>query len=309
MAPNRYIDFDVLTFLEDYNIEYKESGKNIGRNWYGLKTCIFCGNTGYHLGMNKKSKYTSCFVCGEGTSLFGYIKEKLNISKKKVYAIINKYSSKHQIYEEILCGDEVVLPSNMQTTMPKSAYEYLKGRGFNPFKLRDKYGLKFTKHFSVAEKDGIRQDFSFRIMVPIMYNKKLVAWSGRDYTGQAETKYLHQEKSMCLSVPADSMYNTSSVTDRTIIVEGVTDVWKMGNEVISGQGIKFTKNQLNQIKELNLKQVAILLDFNAEEQARHLGDMLYGVVPDIRICYLEYGDPGDLSYQGAFELKRKLLYG
>lgn len=308
MAPNRYHDFDALSFMEEYEIEFKESGKNIGRNWYGIRECIFCGNSGYHLGMNKKSKYCSCFVCGQGGSLFKYIQEKLQVSKKEVFDIIRKYSSEHQEYEEVVCGDEVVFPSNMQKTIPKMAYNYLKGRGFNPFQLRDKYGLRFTKNYSVAEKGEIKQDFSYRIMVPITYNRKLVAWSGRDYTGQAETKYLHQEKSMCLSVPADTMYNTNSVGDRAIIVEGFTDVWKMGSESISGQGIKFTKNQLNQIKELNLKKVAILLDENAEEQAQHLANMLYGIIPDIKICYLDHGDPGDLTTKDAFELKRKLLY-
>ena len=308
MAINKYHDFDTLTFLEDYNIDYKESGKNIGRNWYGLKTCIFCGNESYHMGISKKSKFTSCFVCGEGVSLFGYIKERLKLNNREVYAIINKYSTDHQEYEEIICGDEVVLPSNMKRNIPKRAYEYLKVRGFNTFKLRDEYGLRFTKHHSTAEKDGLRQDFSFRIMIPVVYNRKLVSWSGRDYTGQAETKYLHQEKSLCTSVPADTIYNTGSVTDRACIVEGFSDTWKMGNESISGQGIKFTKNQLNQIKDLNLKRVAILLDENADEPAKHLADQLYGTVDDIRIGYLEHGDPGDLSYKDAFELKRKLLY-
>ena len=308
MAPNRYNDFDALSFLEDYDIDYKESGKNIGRNWYGLRTCIFCGNTGYHLGLNKKSKYCSCFVCGEGISLFGYIKERLKLNNREVYAVINKYSSEHQEYEEVLCGDEVVLPSNMQKGIPRRAFNYLKGRGFNAFRLRDKYGLRFTKNYSVAEKGDIKQDFSFRIFVPIIYNRKLVSYSGRDYTNQAEPKYRHPEKSLVLEAPADIMYNSKTVGDRAIIVEGFTDVWKMGNESISGQGIKFTKNQLNQIKDLNLKRVAILLDENADEPAKHLADQLYGTVGDIRIGYLEHGDPGDLSYNDAFELKRKLLY-
>lgn len=305
---NKYQDFDIFSFLNDYNIEYKESGTNIGRNWLGVSECVFCGAPNFHLGLHKKSKNINCFVCGGSGTLFTFIKEVLKINSYEVKNIISKYSNGYIDFKEITTGSEVILPSNMQESVPKSAFNYLKSRKFNAFRLKEKYGIQFTKNYSVVETEEIRQDFAYRIVVPIFYKNKLVSYTARDYTGLGDPKYRHPEKTVCIEAPADIMYNTGSVKDRAVIVEGVTDVWRMGDESISGQGIKFTKNQINQIRNLNLKRVAILLDENAEKQAEKLAEDLRGIVPDIRIGYLDSGDPGDLSDKEAFLLKRKLLY-
>jgi len=43
--------FDCVSFLKEYKIPYTEKGKNVGREWIGMK-CPFHDDVSNHLGFN-----------------------------------------------------------------------------------------------------------------------------------------------------------------------------------------------------------------------------------------------------------------
>lgn len=56
-------NWDLISFLDDHNVDYSLDGKNIGRNFIGVNPCPFCGDSRNHFAVHQEDKYGSCFIC------------------------------------------------------------------------------------------------------------------------------------------------------------------------------------------------------------------------------------------------------
>jgi len=56
-------NWNLVSFLDDYKVDYSMEGKNIGRNFIGVTPCPFCGDTHNHFGIHEEEKFGSCFIC------------------------------------------------------------------------------------------------------------------------------------------------------------------------------------------------------------------------------------------------------
>lgn len=305
----KFQDFDLITFLEDYDIPYKEQVKNVGTGWIGLSECPFCGAGGYHFGVNIQSKGFSCWVCGENKGgLPRLIRSILNISKREVGPIIQKYGAEILDFELRETGSRVILPNNVEP-LKKRAKSYLKKRNFDDLTINE-YDLQETGIYSLLKipEKQIEQNFKFRIFIPITMNGELVSFTARDYTEEQSPKYQHPVLEAVRIPPSSCLYNIDSVKKRAVVLEGPTDVWRMGQATTSIQGKILTKEQIRMLAEKRLERLVILFDENAEEQAALAANQLRGLADDIRIARLDHGDPGELTTIEAIKIKRELLY-
>lgn len=309
MASPKLKDFDLLAFLNDYEIDYRQSAKNVGTGWIGLSECPFCGAPGYHFGINLRSKGYSCWVCHTETKggVPTLISALLDIPRKSTIEIIQKYSTKFLDFKTRETGQKVILPSKLKP-ISEMGLQYLKKRNFNE-NIIEKYHLQDTGIFSKMKVQDFEQDFKFRIFIPIIMNHEIVSYTARDYTEEQEPKYQHPVLEAVKIAPSSCIYNIDTVKDRMLILEGPTDVWRMQEEAVSMQGIKITKEQIRCIAERNLKKVVILFDEHAEEAAKTLSRQLSGLVDNISVAFLSEGDPAELSEIDAIKIKRNLLYG
>ena len=140
-----------------------------------------------------------------------------------------------------------------------------------------------------------------------MFNE-LVSYTARDFTGKREPKYKHPFLEATIIPPSSCIYNIDTVKDKCIILEGGTDVWRMGDETISLQGIETTKEQVRYLSEAGIKKAVIMFDSGKDDKARKLGYALSSVIPEIKIASLDSGDPGELSEEDAIKIKHELLY-
>jgi DNA primase len=304
----KYFDFDIELFFQDYDIDYTSRGKNIGKDWIGLNECPFCGAQGNHFGVSSSSKGYHCWVCGEKGTIPTLIKEILQIDWNEVKEVIKKYSDGKIVeFSSRESGGKVILPSNL-SDVNKIGMKYLKDRGFDSRSLVQKYKLKQTGMFSKLNHEGQTSDFRYRIIIPIYMNRQLVSYTGRDYTGKRDPRYRHPFIEACKIPPSSCIYNIDTVKDRCLIVEGPTDVWKLGDGAVSIQGIEFTKEQIRFFYEKKLSKAVIMFDAGKEEKARQLGHILGGCIRDIQIASLEDDDPGSLQAAEALKLKHSLLY-
>ena len=311
MKRNKNFQFeqlDILKLFDFYHIEYTEHGKNVGSGWVGLKVCPICGITGNHLGINIQSEYWHCWGCGGKGNPVNLIKEILKININETLEIIKKFYNGALEFNIKETGDKVILPSNV-TELCQSGGDYLKSRGFNPIYIRDKYQVQQTGMSSKVSLGEITSDFSYRIIIPIWMNRKLVSYTGRDYTGLREPKYKHSFIEACIIPPSSCIYGIDFVKDKAIIVEGPTDVWRMGDGTISLQGIQWTREQLVYLSEKNLKKAVVLYDSGKEEEATKLANILTGFIPVVQVAYLEEDDPGNLSDIEALKIKYQLIGG
>jgi hypothetical protein len=97
------------------------------------------------------------------------------------------------------------------------------------------------------------------------------------------------------------------VEDTALVLEGVTDVWRMGDGAVATMGDKWTSKQLHLLK--NLKRCFILFDAEeeAQENADKLGHNLSITVPDVHVLGLEYGDPADISPDDAKSIRKEIF--
>jgi hypothetical protein len=308
-TTNKYNLFDIESFLIDNSIDFLTSGKNIGRGWIGVKNCPFCGDDRYHLGVNMTTKKVSCFVCGESSMIPRFIKEVLGIPEedwKDVYSFVRKYQDGDIYIDPRHNGKNVIWPLGMQDVSGKGV-KYLSGRNFG-IDVVDKYKLRETSHTSFLYESDHEYDFRWRIIIPIIMNRRVVSYTGRSFVSK-DPKYQHPNIEASIVSTASCIYNYDSVEEggTAIICEGPTDVWRLGDGCIATMGVKYTKKQLRFLAEKHLKKVVIVFDENADEQAKKLANALIGIVDEIKIAYIGEGDVGDLDPIEAVKIKNDLM--
>jgi len=300
-------DFDMILFLSEYDISYTETGKNIGAGWIGIETCPFCECTGNHFGLKLETNTGSCWVCGETGNAPKIVQALLNESWGEVYRIMNGFmDSDRVIPESPEHGDAVLFPDNIQN-MCKAACDYLRGRRFNPEEMIKKYKIKSTAGNSYLKMEDKKWNFNYRVMIPIVMERTIVAYTGRSYVG-ADPKYMNSPTESCIIPPASCIYNIDSVKDKVILVEGITDVWRFGNETAAMMGVKFTKEQVEYLGSMRISEAYVMFDEGATDNARELAMALTSVIDKVKVITLNCpGDPGDMEYSDAMKIKYNLL--
>ena len=295
------MNFKAKQFCIDYNIPYWESGNNVSPGWINI-TCPMCGDKSSHGGINPNGGYYHCWRCG-GHALKQIIKTLLNISYFEVEKIIQEYSgiSSNQIIKQKLnTNTELNLPPEAMK-LNYTQKEYLKSRGFNPFHLQSEYKLKATSYFG---------EYAYRIIIPIYLDGKLVSYQGRDYTGKHDLKYKACKKENEIIHHKHIVYNADNCNqDFVILVEGVTDVWRLGDNTAALFGISYTIQQIEFIKN-RWKRVCIFFDseIQAQEKANKLGASLSGMGIDVQIAHFpNIDDPGNLNDKEAMNIKNQIM--
>jgi len=305
----KYTDFDLFEFLDKYDIEYTETGRNIGSGYIGINPCPNCGAENNHFGINRMSKSGNCFVCGKYISLPEFIKLKLNITWSETYNIIRNFSSEIIEIEYRTANNNVQFPTNIKSTPIKMAVKYLKKRGFNAEFIHNEYHLAYTGGDSFLKTKETTSNFNYRIIAPIIMNNKLVSYIGRDYTEQRSPKYMQPLIESCITTPKNSIYNYDALKqhDNCIIVEGITDMWKLGGKTIAVMGKVVTTEQIAFLAEKQINTATILFDEGGRPEAETLAYNLTGIVSQVKIAELEGGDPGDLDSIEAITIRTQLL--
>ncbi len=179
--------------------------------------------------------------------------------------------------------------------------EYLRRRGFDPEELEQKYNLLGT---------GPAGHLPHRIVVPVFHRGRMVSWQARDITGTAELRYISAGKDKEEVHHKDILYNLDNCRGRAVLaVEGITDVWRLGDDCCATFGTKVRFAQVRLLAEFD--RVFFVYDGEtvAQAQARRLCRMLSGMGVQAENILLGGGDPGEMSPDDALALKRELLGG
>ena len=193
------------------------------------------------------------------------------------------------------------LPDGLTNEFPATARDYLAQRGFDPDYIIAKFGLRCIDWRASTL-------FRQRIFVPHYIGGKMVSWQLRAYAGQ-EPRYIILEARRELVHCRSSLYNVDSVKDgRCVVVEGITDVWKLGDGAVCTFGKDYTKEQLLALSKM--REVHVLFDNEPEAQmkARRLANELdsLGVFATVnRITSAK--DPGCLSVEKGEIVMKELL--
>jgi hypothetical protein len=94
--------------------------------------------------------------------------------------------------------------------------------------------------------------------------------------------------------------------NKAIVVEGCTDVWRLGPGAVGTFGIDWTEEQRRVLKKLD--RVWILFDEESQAQKK-AEELAYGLsdFTEVEILDIEQGDPGELPLKEARGLVNDLI--
>lgn len=296
--------FDVISFLEENDFEFLTSGKNVSSGWVGIN-CPFCSDPSQHLGINLSSGIYHCWICGAKGGSESLVKRLLNVSYGEAKRIVEEYDSNQILNEdqEKTFVKKIEFPKGCLDKLPAIHREYLIHRKFDPDYLSEKYRLKACLYTG--------GDFAYRLIIPIIMDNHIVAYTGRDVTNEQKIRYKHSKNEQSIVAVKDCIYNIDTVENRVIIVEGVTDVWRIGDGCVALFGLEHTTRQLNALFSRNLDEAFVMFDSepHAIKKAYRLANILSTFIPTVQVLELDQGDPAEMSDPDVEKLKEILKWG
>jgi len=292
--------FDAIKYLRDIGRQFWTSGKNVSPGWTNIRCPFGCGDNSNHGGFSPDDNY-ACWKCG------GHSIENVIIALERIpYHVAcqrrKQYETNFRPVLPILktrnVSGQLKLPMGTKK-MEVRHKEYLHRRRFDPETLEAKYNLLGT---------GPAGHLPHRIVIPIFYQGRMVSWQARDITGKAELKYKSASPDVEEVRHKNILYNLDNCQGQTIlVVEGVTDVWRLGDNTAGTFGVKFTQAQLLILSKY--KRVFFVYDGEpeAQAQAERACKILSGVGVIAENVILDKGDPGSMNQKEADRLKSELL--
>lgn len=296
--------FDAEKFLLDHSIPYTTSGKHARPGWVQI-ACPFCvGNPGWHGGFCIQDSYYNCWRCGHHT--MAKVIRKLTNATSWGHAkfILEQYTTQIISHQH----RPILTPKPITLELPKGCgplkrmhLDYLRGRNFDPHQLVREWGLQGT---------GPLGRYNFRIIAPIYVNNQLVSYQGRDVTGRSPLKYKACRMVDEIIHHKHTLYGLDqSIGDTAVVVEGITDVWRLGPGSLSTFGIEFTTPQI-EVLASRFKRIVVVFDEDPQaiEQANTLAHQLAPLRIDVaRISLHDVNDPADLAPDDAKRLMREIM--
>jgi len=237
-------------------------------------TCNYDGKIFRQIWISANKGNWGCWRCGDSgkdiVSLIAYLEQvrfKEARKKAQTYQTISNLSKDDSTIEEILSEKKPeeakvyrksnYFPKFMRDIKPDSkAWAYLIRRGFDPWKVIEKWELSFCY-------DG---RYAHRIMMPIQDpdGRYICAWQGRDITGKQELPYLstsEQETGVNIKWLVLNIHRADSPL---VVTEGYMDTMTVGcAHGICAFGKKITRDQLKLIRDKAPSKVIVGFDGDA----------------------------------------------
>jgi DNA primase len=303
--------FDAQSYLQDRGIKFTSGGhKNVSHGWIGIQ-CPFCGDHSNHGGINLKTGFYGCWICGQRAKPIELIMALENCSfenAKKIYNDFRDDSSELVTRQNQTLPPPLtpqgstgrIIPENFLLPLRFPQKNFLKKRGVDPKELAKKY--RITRSHDASPFPG-------RIVVPFFLDRKIVTYVLLDWTGKSAVKYLPCKKEKAIISHKKTLYNIDNVKKgKVAIVEGFFETWKIGDGAVATMGIQFTRAQIRQLIWKEVREAYVIYDKDRDGQGQRMGKKLANQLSGI-IDYVEYieldffGDPDELDDASLSELK------
>lgn len=187
---------------------------------------------------------------------------------------------------------------------------YLEGRGFDPDQIEREWGVLGTGPASYLDDGtGKQVDYRHRLLVPIRWDGEEVSFQARDVTGRSDLRYVSCPPARENEHHKHILYGRQEAWgDVGIVVEGITDAWRLGPLACATFGVAYTPEQVVELAR-RFKRVAIVFDSEpqAQAQARKLAATLrLRLLAEPVVVALSGGDPGEMAQDDADYLVREL---
>lgn len=302
---------DILSIYRQYGVHYQTEGDRHTRDGWANCACPFCfGKSGLHLGVNLKSLYWVCWRCGghravETLSKLCRVDQSTATDLWRSIAPLGNSMKRDDAVQKRISIHGYKRPNGVIDLLPQHR-RYLEGRGFDPDELASTWGVRATGPASYLD----HIDYSHRIFIPIEWDGREVSFQTRDFTNKSDLKYKACPMERETQHHKHILYGHPRCFQRRvgIAVEGVTDVWRLGDYAFAVFGISYKEEQVTEIAR-RFDTVAIVFDggeTTAQRRMRTLRDQLRAGGLESKYIWIPAGDPGSMSQDDASHLVRDI---
>lgn len=295
---------DVIGYLDSRGIDYRAKGKNVATNDVNID-CIYCGEDGKHMGVHRENGTLHCWRCGfedlpRYPSFVDLIKEIDGCSIHEAFVIAKKFSDgfisepAKDLYKR---RRNVLLPDELENFFDPIerrhrdyALGYLIDRGFGHTEI-----IKYKLGFCSTGR------YAMRIIIPVYAEGKLVTFTGRDYMGVADRDPDHPRYKACSAGesylrPFQTLYCIDEFSGHFLrIVEGPTDVWRMGDNktvgLFSNKLSRFQRSLVGMlVDKFRIDSISVILDDDSYHKGRRVAEELSAFCGNVKSVRLIGGD-------------------
>lgn len=294
--------------FSDYKIEYNN---RVNRGWTNV-TCPFCDDKTFNGGFNNAGNYYHCWKCG-GHDFKQALSLVTNVSKSQIDDLIQQYAGRNiflnKLNKKKSTVSKIDLPSDGFTPAER---KYLLERNFSPRKLKEKYKVVGG---------GLTGKWKYRIIIPLIYNGKIVSWTARSILSKEKINELKIPRYKNLSIdesvinPKEILYNLDNCSGKVaVLTEGAFDVMRLGDGFFCSFGTELTESQIAIIKD-RFEKIFIMFDNEKEAQikARKFGMLIASMGVDVEVvdAYGDFNknDGGELNEKEVEIIRRELGFG
>lgn len=185
--------------------------------------------------------------------------------------------------------------------MGRNHRNYLRSRHFRPDQLADTWDIEGTKYLS--------GEWNWRLVFPIYDSQGVAqAYCGRSIDPDIKPKYKMTNNADMRVDPCKLLYGIHLVQDTVIVVEGPTDVWRLGPGAVATLGIDWKPEQAHILAGIPRRIIMFDPDDKAQRQAAKLAERLSMFRGSTELISDIPCDPGNMSQRYANELLDKLQF-
>ena len=283
---------DIESILNELGVDFKTSGKNVGAHDINID-CPWCG-ADKHLGISKTEGKVHCWVCSfeelkKYPSLLKVLQEATRLGWGEITEVLADHGWEKYPYAikkpDSGLAERCSLPIESKKLLGihksskgySDAIDYLSRRGFGK-DIIGWYDLRFASS----------GNYGGRIIIPICLDFKVVSFTSRDYTGKQKNRYKHAPLYMSSKRIKDLLYNydIAKTHKHIYVLEGPTDVWRMGEDSVAVFRSALSAEQRNLLISLKPKSVTIVFDPMATSRAYDAAESLLPFINKIKVVRL-----------------------
>lgn len=293
--------FDIRSYFYYVNVPYWEAGKNVSHGWLGIR-CIYCSDHHNHLGINLIHWNFTCWLCKQRGDVLQLIQDiegiNFHAARERIEEFQELYPYEITEQEHLEDVGQDILPEGCSEELTPGQKTYLRGRRFAPRTLVKTWGVL---------SGPMMGRWRYRIIIPIEVKGRALSFIGLDHTGDRDVKYLAASTSESILPTKALLYGADHVHRSVVVVEGVTDAWRIGPGAVATLGMGVTPKQVDSLLKLDADHYHIMFDGEslAIANAHKLGRELRMAGKDVEVIELDDGDPGDLPDDEAEAIRKE----
>lgn len=284
--------------LSDYNILTAPAGHEHVREGWIQFDCPYCSKDAHRwrMGYSMERGLVNCWACGSHP-LINTVMELTGLPYKKVKKLLDTIE-RVRFEEEYKPPGKLVMPPGVKA-LHSAHKKYLHNRGFD---------WKKIEYIWKVQGITISSRLSWRIWIPIHYRGEIVSWTTRTISNSKRiTRYISASKDEEAIPHTELLYGEDFARHAIIVVEGVFDVWRIGQGAVATFGSGYSTRQLERIAKYPMRAICFDNELEAQKRARKLVNDLSVFPGDTYNITLDMKDAAEESRENIQRLRKEIL--